>query len=104
MSIKDDAGRPRNVRRLPSSLEAFDLVGIDEVDSQKEIDNLLPNNRTSYALRHILYPVPAAYTSIFRMDSNSTSQHARVFEGVAKSQFFLKAVAFKSGKRVLTRF
>ena len=44
---------------------------------QREIGNLLPNNRrqrrTCYALCHILYPVSAAHTSIFRMDSNSTS-------------------------------
>ena len=37
----------------------------------------MPNNqrqrRTCYALCHILYPVSAAHTSIFRMDSNSTS-------------------------------
>ena len=43
----------------------------------REIGNLLPNNRrqrrTCYALCHILYPVSAAQTSIFRMDSNSTS-------------------------------
>jgi len=43
----------------------------------REIGNLLPNNRrqrrTCYALCHILYPVSAAHTSIFRMDSNSTS-------------------------------
>ena len=42
-----------------------------------EIGNLLPNSqrqhRTCYALCHILYPVSAAHTSIFRMDSNSTS-------------------------------
>jgi len=42
-----------------------------------EIGNLLRNNRrqrrTCYALCHILYPVSAAHTSIFRMDSNSTS-------------------------------
>ena len=42
-----------------------------------EIDNLVPNNqrqrRTCYALCHILYPMSAAHTSIFRMDSNSTS-------------------------------
>ena len=41
-----------------------------------EIGNLLPSNqrqrRTGYALCHILYPVSAAHTSIFRMDSNST--------------------------------
>ena len=46
----------------------------------REIGNLLPNNqrqrRTCYALCHILYPVSAAHTSIFRMDSNSTSYHA----------------------------
>ena len=45
--------------------------------SLREIGNLLPNNRrqrrTCYALCHILYPVSAAHTSIFRMDSNSTS-------------------------------
>jgi len=45
--------------------------------SPAEIGNLLPNNRrqrrTCYALCHILYPVSAAHTSIFRMDSNSTS-------------------------------
>ena len=43
----------------------------------RETGNLLPNNRrqrrTCYALCHILYPVSAAHTSIFRMDSNSTS-------------------------------
>ena len=43
----------------------------------REIGKLLPNNRrqrrTCYALCHILYPVSAAHTSIFRMDSNSTS-------------------------------
>ncbi|KAJ1493303.1 hypothetical protein T484DRAFT_1929448, partial [Baffinella frigidus] len=30
-------------------------------------------HRTCYALCHLLYPVSAAHTSIFRMDSNSTS-------------------------------
>jgi len=43
----------------------------------REIGNLLPNIQrqrcTCYALCHILYPVSAALTSIFRMDSNSTS-------------------------------
>ena len=47
--------------------------------SLREIGNLLPNNRrqrrTCYALCHILYPVSAAHTRIFRMDSNSTSYH-----------------------------
>ena len=47
----------------------------------REIGNLLPNNRrqrrTCYALCHILYPVSAAHTSIFRMDSNSTSYSSR---------------------------
>ena len=46
----------------------------------REIGNLLPNNRrqrrTCYALCHLLYPVSAAQTSIFRMDSNSTSYDA----------------------------
>jgi len=43
---------------------------------KREIGGLLPNNqhqrRTCYALCHMLYPVSAAHTSIFRMDSNST--------------------------------
>ena len=43
----------------------------------------MPNNRrqrrTCYALCHILYPVSAAHTSIFRMDSNSTSYPFLVF-------------------------
>ena len=42
----------------------------------REIGNLLPNIQrqrcTCYALCLILYPVSAAPTSIFRMDSNST--------------------------------
>ena len=45
--------------------------------ASRESGNLLPNNRrqrrTCYALCHILYPVSAAHTSIFQMDSNSTS-------------------------------
>ena len=49
----------------------------------REIGNLLPNNRrqrrTCYALCHLLYPVSAAQTSIFRMDSNSTSYPFLVF-------------------------
>ena len=48
-----------------------------EAGGAGEIGNLLPNNqrqrRTCYALCHILYPVSAADTSIFRLDSNSTS-------------------------------
>ena len=47
------------------------------VKREREIGTLLPNNqrqcRTCYALCDILYPVSAAHTSIFRMDSNSTS-------------------------------
>jgi len=43
----------------------------------REIGKVLPNNRrqrgTCYAMCQILYPVSAAHTSIFRMDSNSTS-------------------------------
>ena len=46
----------------------------------------MPNNRrqhrTCYALCHILYPVSAAHTSIFRMDSNSTSYSLRRFIGL----------------------
>jgi len=38
-----------------------------------EIGNLLPNNQRQRRTCHILYPVPAAHTSIFRMDLNSTS-------------------------------
>ena len=42
-----------------------------------DIGNLLPNNqrqhRTCYTLCHMLYLVSAAHTSIFRLDSNSTS-------------------------------
>ena len=53
------------------------LLGGGVVSYEREIGNLLPNNRrqrrTCYALCHILYPVSAAHTSIFRMDSNSTS-------------------------------
>ena len=41
----------------------------------REIGNLLPNNqhqrRTWYALCHILYPVSAAHTSIWRVGLNS---------------------------------
>ena len=45
--------------------------------TSRENDNSLPNDerqrRTCYALCHILYPVSAAHTSVFRMDSKSTS-------------------------------
>ena len=45
--------------------------------SHGEIGNSLPNSqrqrRICYALCYILYPVSAAHTSIFRMDSNPTS-------------------------------
>ena len=51
----------------------------------REIGNLLPNSRrqrrTCYALCHILYPVSAAHTSIFRMDSNSTSYQGEAERG-----------------------
>ena len=42
-----------------------------------------------------------------RMDSApdpDRNSHAKVFEGVAKSHFLLKAVVFTSQKRVLIRF
>ena len=47
---------------------------------ERVIGNLLPNIQrqrcTCYALCHILYPVSAALTSIFRMDCDSTSYGA----------------------------
>ena len=63
-----------------SEMEATDPAAPGR-GSPVEIGNLLPNNRrqrrTCYALCHILYPVSAAHTSIFRMDSNSTSYQYR---------------------------
>ena len=54
----------------------------------REIGNLLPNNqhqrRTCYASCHILYPVSAAHTSIFQMDSNSTSYKPAVLAPVIR--------------------
>ena len=41
---------------------------------------------------------------IDRLLSLLTTHYARVFEGVATSHFLLKAVIFKSQKRVMTRF
>ena len=59
------------------ALSPFEVSGVWQVLEEREIGNLLPNNRrqrrTCYALCHILFPVSAAHTSIFRMDSNSTS-------------------------------
>ena len=64
----------------------------------REIGNLLPNNRrqrrTCYALCHILCPVSAAHTSIFRMDSNSTS-YQTVLTGL-RPRVFLRELARKS--------
>ena len=58
-----------------------------------EIGNLLPNNRrqcrTCYASCHILYPVSAAHTSIFRMNSNTTSckhQHALRYKPLSSKE------------------
>ena len=57
----------------------------------REIGNLLPNNRrqrrTCYALCHILYPVSAAHTSIFRMDSTSTSYRCFVLNPHRRSPY-----------------
>jgi hypothetical protein len=39
-----------------------------------------------------------------RATDSTVTYHAGVFDGVAKSHFLLKAVVFKSQKRVLTRF
>jgi len=48
----------------------------------REVGNLLPNNqrqrRTCNALCHILYPVSAAHTSIYRMDSFSACRDGRI--------------------------
>ena len=45
----------------------------------REIGNVLPEKlrqrRICYAFCHVLYPVSAAHTSIFRMDSKPTSYH-----------------------------
>ena len=53
------------------------MLVLSSINSLREIGNSLPNNRrqrrTCYAMCHILYPVSAAHTSIFRMDSNFTS-------------------------------
>ena len=58
-----------------------------------ENGNLLPNNqrqrRTCYALCHILYPVSAARTSIFRMDSNFTSYNTSFETSRAPLQGYL---------------
>jgi len=70
----------------------------------REIGNLLPNNRrqrrTCYALCHILYPVSAAHTSIFRMDSNSTSYRYRlkVLGPESGEEELVKAVAAAQAK------
>jgi hypothetical protein len=64
---------------LYTRVSAFLLVSFEKRPPVREIGNLLPNNRRQrrkcYALCHILYPVSAAHTSIFRMDSNSTARH-----------------------------
>jgi hypothetical protein len=63
--------------------------------SARAIDHSLPSNqrqcRTCYALCHLLYPVSAAHTSIFRTDFNSTS-YLLLIEGHAASfgAFFLR--------------
>jgi hypothetical protein len=43
-------------------------------------------------------------TGVTRNPGLAPTYHARVLEGVAKSHFLLKAVGFKSQKRVVTRF
>ena len=57
---------------------------------EREIGNSLPNIQrqrcTCYALCHILNPVSAALTSIFRMDSNSTSYPPLVQREAAPGQ------------------
>ena len=69
--------------RTPPSLASPSSSAVLGSMLEREIGNLLPNNRrqrrTCYALCHILYPVSAAHKSIFRMDSNSTSYPFLVF-------------------------
>ena len=64
--------------------------------AMREICNLLPNNRrqrrTCYALCHILYPVSADHTSIFRMDSNSTSYSAGTLRRVERAEDNVRSV------------
>ena len=47
----------------------------------------------------IIFIIVVTATRIF----NLVGVHARALEGFAKSQYLLKTVVFKSGKRVLTR-
>ena len=67
--------RTSRIRRTTRALVV--VVALIEAAKSREIGSLLPNNRrqrrTCYALCHIRYPVSAAHTSIFRMDSNSTT-------------------------------
>ena len=69
-------------------------------EEEGEIGNLLPNNRrqrrTCYALCHILYPVSAAHTSIFQMDSNSTSYKEEREEGETCDSAMAAAVSQRS--------
>ena len=69
----------------------------------REIGNLLPNNRrprrTCYALCHTLYPVSAAHTSIFRMDSNSTC-YCRTQEQDAPASLALVLDQYRNARHV----
>ena len=70
-------GQLGNIKVLTHKVFIANTAARIDHPTKREIGNLLPNNRrqrhTCYALCHILYPVSAAHTSIFRMDSNSTS-------------------------------
>ena len=81
-SITNSLSIPSRRRRASFSTSPACVSNKFCAHQSREIDNLLPNSRrqrrTCYALCHILYPVSAAHTSIFRMDSNSTSDNASV--------------------------
>ena len=67
----------KKAAQVPVSAHEGSSKNLRDLKELREIGNLSPNNRrqrrTCYALCHTLYPVSAAHTSIFRMDSNSTS-------------------------------
>ena len=100
-----------------SGLGPGDLEQVEEGCSTRrprEIGNLLPNNqrqrRTCYALCHIIYPVSAAHTSIFRMPhtghtggahTNRNQWQARA-EGLEQRGF--RQGRNKDGRRVKLNF
>jgi len=81
-SVATELYKPSDFSNLEAQGRQIDMERQSE--QVREIGNLLPNIQrqrcTCYALCHILYPVWAAPTSIFQMDSNSTS-YKRAGEG-----------------------